>query len=73
MLNCAATLEDQIDLVIHRAPHLAGKTLRIETHAGRVVLNGIVGSYYQKQMAQEAVRAVEGVSKVENRLQVCWT
>jgi osmotically-inducible protein OsmY len=73
MQDSATTLEDRVDLAIDRTPHLAGQRLRIETHAGRVVLNGVVGSYYQKQMAQEAVRAVNGVDKVENQLEVCWS
>jgi len=48
------------------------KVVRIETHAGHVVLRGVGGSYYQKQLAQEAVRTVDGVAGVENQLEVCW-
>jgi hypothetical protein len=32
-----------------------------------------VGSYYQKQMAQETLRRVAGVDQIENELEVCWT
>lgn len=71
MTTTVATLEDRIDSAITRAPHLLDKVIRIETHAGHVVLRGMVGSYYQKQMAQEAVRTVAGVSQVENQLEVC--
>jgi len=35
-----------------------------------VVLRGVVGTYFQKQMAQEAVRCVDGVDEIANKLQV---
>jgi osmotically-inducible protein OsmY len=37
-----------------------------------VILHGVVSSYYQKQVAQEAIRRVEGVDEIDNRLEVCW-
>ncbi|MBC8870152.1 MAG: BON domain-containing protein [Planctomycetes bacterium] len=72
MTTAAATLEDRVDSAISRVSHLMDKVVRIETHAGHVVLRGVVGSYYQKQLAQEAVRTVDGVAGVENQLEVCW-
>ena len=66
------TLDRQVTQAIHSAPHLMGRTLRIETQEGRVRLHGIVGSYFQKQMAQEAIRRVEGVEQIQNELEVCW-
>ena len=66
------TLDSQVTQAIDSAPHLMGRTLRIETDEGRVRLHGIVGSYFQKQMAQEAIRRVEGVEQIENELEVCW-
>ncbi|MEX2114824.1 MAG: BON domain-containing protein [Pirellulales bacterium] len=53
-------------------PHLKQRKLRFETKQGHVVLRGVVNSYYQKQMAQEAVRRVEGVQSIENHLEVDW-
>ena len=53
-------------------PHVRGRQLRIETNAGHVVVRGRVGSYYQKQMAQESLLQVEGVENLENQLEVCW-
>jgi hypothetical protein len=32
-----------------------------------------VGSFFQKQMAQEVVLRLDGVQQIENQLQVCWT
>ena len=37
------------------------------------MLRGVVNSYYQKQMAQEAIRRVEGVQSIENHLEVDWS
>jgi osmotically-inducible protein OsmY len=37
-----------------------------------VVLKGVVHSYFQKQMAQEAVRHVDGVQHIDNELEVTW-
>ena len=54
-------------------PHLKRRNVRIETQEGRVVLRGTVKSYYHKQMAQEALRRLEGVSQIENQLEVNWS
>jgi osmotically-inducible protein OsmY len=44
--------------------------LRFETEQGRVVLKGVVRSFFQKQMAQEALRRVDGVEQIFNELEV---
>jgi osmotically-inducible protein OsmY len=66
------SLDLLISTAIARHPHLKRRKLRVETHEGRVVLRGVVNTYYQKQMAQEAVRRLEGVHEVENHLEVDW-
>ena len=53
-------------------PYLSRRQLRFETAEGRVVLSGTVASYFQKQMAQEIVRRIDGVREVENCLEVNW-
>jgi osmotically-inducible protein OsmY len=72
LLDRASTLLDRIDRAISLNPHLAGRRLTIEADQGRIRLQGVVNSYYQKQMAQETVRGIEGVEGVENHLEVCW-
>ncbi len=57
---------------LEKHPHLNRRWLRFEADAGRVTLKGTVSSYYQKQLAQEAVRKVSGVASVENQLEVNW-
>ena len=53
-------------------PHVPIQQVRIEAEDGRVVLKGQVSSFFQKQMAQEAVRRVDGVQRIDNLLQVNW-
>jgi hypothetical protein len=36
------------------------------------VLKGCVRSFFQKQMAQEAIRRIDGVESIENLLEVNW-
>ena len=50
--------------------HLRGRQLFLEAEQGRITLRGTVRSYYQKQMAQEAVRNVDGVHEIANELEV---
>jgi osmotically-inducible protein OsmY len=64
------SLENRLSAVLRRNPHFAGRQLEFEAQEGRVTLKGVVRSYYQKQMAQELVRAIEGVKQIENQLQV---
>jgi len=66
------TLADRVDQAIQTNPHVNGRLLRFETDGCRVVLQGSVKSYFQKQMAQEAIRKVEGVGQIENCLEVLW-
>ncbi len=65
-------LEDRVHCAIEQNPYIAPKTLRFETSDGRVTLRGRVGTFFQKQMAQEAVRRVAGVQEIANDLEVCW-
>jgi osmotically-inducible protein OsmY len=65
-------LEDRVLTALERNPHLSHRNLRFETSSGRVTLRGIVTTYFQKQMAQEAIRHVDGVNEIANELEVCW-
>jgi osmotically-inducible protein OsmY len=66
------TLASRVDQAIQTNPYVSGRTLRFETDGSRVVLQGSVKSYFQKQMAQEVVRKVEGVEQIDNCLEVLW-
>ncbi len=66
-------LSDRVLSALKRSPYLKQqRRLRFETDEGRVTLRGVVGSYFHKQMAQEALRHVEGVDQISNELEVTW-
>jgi len=65
-------LDDRLVTALERNPYLSRRHLRFENDSGHGVLRGVVGTYYQKQMAQEALRRVDGVSHIDNQLEVAW-
>ena len=70
MLTADRPLNERIDTVIHSNPYLGGRRFQVSTEADGVTLEGRVGSYFQKQMAQEIILRIDGVSRIDNRLQV---
>ena len=65
-------LRDRVEKAIEDAPHLNRQHLRFEANEGHVTIKGTVGTYFQKQMAQEALRRIDGVEAINNELEVCW-
>lgn len=73
MQSTTFTLAQQLtDAVVHH-PHLKQRQVHFQTKNGRVIINGSVDSYFQKQMAQEALRQIEGIKSIENQLEVVWS
>lgn len=53
--------------ILSTSPHTELRCLQVEQHGNSFFLQGNVGSFYVKQMAQEAVRgAVRGLRLVNN-------
>ena len=67
------SLEGQAQAILATNPYLTQQQLKLEARRGRVVLRGIVKSFFQKQMAQEALKKVEGIEQIENELEVIWS
>jgi osmotically-inducible protein OsmY len=64
--RCSAVLADN--------PYLAKDNgVDVSTDDGRVTLHGKVYTFYQKQMAQEIIRRVDGVTEIRNQLEVHWS
>ncbi len=63
-------LNDRVLTALNRNPYLAGRQLRFETDHGQITLRGVVCSYFQKQMAQEAIRRIDGIQEIHNELEV---
>ncbi|MDP7377738.1 MAG: BON domain-containing protein [Pirellulaceae bacterium] len=62
----------RIDQDLANHPLMKGKNVRIQQEKRRVILEGDVDSYYDKQLLQEVVRRIKGVEEIENRLLVEW-
>ena len=65
-------LEDRVMTALDRNPYFSRRTLRFETQEGRVILRGVVSTFFQKQMAQEALKRVEGIDEITNEVEVSW-
>ncbi|MDZ4818063.1 MAG: BON domain-containing protein [Planctomycetota bacterium] len=72
MLTNSPLLARRVQTALEMHPNVPARQLRFETSEGRVVLQGQVTSYYQKQMAQEALRRLDGVDQIDNQLVVHW-
>ena len=73
MPSDSVELDQQVQSARVKQAGVPQKNLRFEASDGRVTLHGTVHSYYQKQMAQEALRRLEGVQTIDNRIEVSWT
>ncbi len=60
-----------ISAVIHN-PHVNLNTMHIETRGDNVTIKGTAQSFFEKQMAQEAIRKIDGVKGIDNCLEVVW-
>jgi osmotically-inducible protein OsmY len=65
-------LDNRVQVALGNHPAAPKRNVRIEASDGRVTLHGTVHSYYQKQMAQEALRQLEGVQAIDNQIEVSW-
>lgn len=63
-------LRDLVRDVLARNPYFVGRNLRVDFDRRDVILRGAVGSYYQKQVAQESIRRIDGLGSIRNELEV---
>ena len=69
-LHEAHDLQHRVNFVLKNCPYLVRRDIQCEIIDQDVVLKGSVRTYYEKQMAQEALRKVTGVRSVLNELTV---
>ena len=65
-VDVAKTVQSRLDKSAYRIL----RTISFDFEHGSLILRGRLPSYFHKQLAQEAVREVEGVSQVINRIDV---
>lgn len=70
MHTASRSLADRIDSAIVQSPYFADRKLRVRTGDDYVVVEGVVESYFHKQMAQETLLRIDGVRRIDNRLEV---
>ena len=66
-----SSLEQEASRILVGNPHLpANYRLDVCEASGGLRLSGTVDSYFHKQMAQESLRNLSGVKRIENLLEV---
>lgn len=65
-----ASIRERIETAFRRDAALDSQSVVIRADGGRVVLEGRVGSWREREAAQDAALATAGVSEVENRIVV---
>jgi osmotically-inducible protein OsmY len=67
------TLSQRVEHAIVHNPHLNGCNIHYQTDdAGKLTIEGEAETFFAKQMAQEILRRVKGVQRIENELTVDW-
>lgn len=64
------SLPERVCHALNRQRHLFGRGVQYELVNRDVILTGSVASYFQKQMAQESLRQIDGIRRIVNELQV---
>lgn len=67
-----AQVVDRAQVALESNPHVPRRSVRLQACEGRLVLTGNVRSFFQKQMAQEALRALDMSHEIDNQLVVHW-
>ena len=65
-------LEELVIGALTRSLQLPRRSIDVQFSGDSVTLQGTLASCYQKQLAQEAVLAVEGVTGVHNEIEVIY-
>ncbi|HUT93246.1 MAG TPA: BON domain-containing protein [Thermoguttaceae bacterium] len=71
--NCRFPSPDVTTLAqecLERSPYVTVRNVSCECDGGVLFLRGRLPSYYQKQLAQEAVAELEGVTQIVNQTEV---
>ena len=64
----SSNLATRIEHAIFHNPHLNHWGMHLKMRKGHIVIEGKVASFFEKQMAQEAVKNIQGVNTIDNRL-----
>jgi len=65
-------IDDAATRTLATHPHLNRRSVQCTRDQGKLILEGTVTSYFEKQMAQEALRQLAGDEPIDNRISVDW-
>jgi len=57
---------------LRRHPMFRDRNFLMRRHDRRIVVEGNVPTFYEKQMVQEIIRRIDGVEEIVNDLTVDW-
>lgn len=63
-------VEEKFLSILKKDPRLANREVHCQAETGGVILRGWVRSFFEKQLAQEILRRIEGVGEIHNELEV---
>lgn len=70
MTDTEAVVLERAENALASSPHVADKQVRLSVEGDCVRVDGVVSSYFQKQMVQETLRHVVEPLRIDNELQV---
>jgi osmotically-inducible protein OsmY len=65
-------LKDEIEKALVRTAQLDARKISVDVHGAKVVLNGTVRSWAEREEAERAAWLAPGVMQVDNRVQVAY-
>lgn len=68
--NASMTLDQRLQTAVIHHPHLNSSKIHYRARNGNVKIEGTAKNFYEKQLAQELLRNVEGVMTIQNNLTV---
>jgi osmotically-inducible protein OsmY len=68
--RCPHEMRSEVAACLQKTGHLFSRAVSCEYDQGVLVLRGRVPSFYLKQLAQERVTSLDGISKVVNQIEV---
>ena len=66
----AFEVKEKIEKALQRSAELEALRITVETEGGRVILNGKVHAWYERDIAERAVWLAPGVTEVQDRITI---
>ena len=64
------SLAERIYAVLERSAFFDGRRIKLDIADGKVVVTGVLPSYYQKQMVRQHLADIPGVREIHDELEV---